>query len=85
MEKFGIFELLDALSAITAAAGTEDKDAQTDKAYLPPSYGESAPSAPAAPSAERDALQSFLARHDAIAKKADRKKDPSQSLTEKPR
>lgn len=80
MEKFGIFELLDALSALTAK--TEDSPSPAeDAAYLPPSYGaenaappQSAPTDFKSPGAERDALKDFLARHDAIAKKAEEKK-----------
>lgn len=39
MEKFGIFELLDALSALTAPPPEEqDETAALDSAYLPPDY-----------------------------------------------
>ena len=81
MEKFGIFELLDALSAITAATDAPDAPAEespsaTDEVYKPPVYGNPPADAPKAPEphADADALAGFLARHDAIAKKADGKK-----------
>lgn len=81
MEKFGIFELLDALSALTAR---EDAPAAPpkpeDAAFRPPAYSaeSGAASAPAAreepPEAQRQsALGDFLARHDAIARKAHKK------------
>lgn len=39
MEKFGIFELLDALSALTAVPPEEEPSASAlDSAYLPPDY-----------------------------------------------
>ena len=39
MEKFGIFELLDALSALTAVPPEEEQAADAlDAAYLPPDY-----------------------------------------------
>ena len=39
MEKFGIFELLDALSALTALPPEEEgAPPKTDSAYLPPNY-----------------------------------------------
>ena len=41
MEKFGIFELLDALSALTAHETTPENitPSQNDAAYQPPAYG----------------------------------------------
>ena len=78
MEKFGIFELLDALSAITAAtdAPAEESPSAMDEAYKPPVYGDQPADAPKAPEphTDTDALAGFLARHNAIAKKADGKK-----------
>lgn len=83
MEKFGIFELLDALSAITAPSGDltapqsgpsdppPEKPAgpkKPDEAFQPPVYGTVPPASP--PPRESDALADFLARHDAVAKKA---------------
>ena len=39
MEKFGIFELLDALSALTAVPPEEEQASSAlDSAYLPPDY-----------------------------------------------
>lgn len=74
MEKFGIFELLDALSALTAREGEGTApEKQTDAAYRPPVYGESAPPAESSPSAKADALAGFYARHDAVARKAEKK------------
>ncbi len=91
MEKFGIFELLDTLSAIMAAnppsreekaapAETPLKDAepsekpkQPDSAFAPPPYSAEEPPPVAAP-AERNALDAFLQRHDAISKNIDQNK-----------
>lgn len=89
MEKFGIFELLDALSVITAQQIPEaEKPSAQDSAYMPPEYGSSqsnlqtepspqkdapAPESKPQPHAEADALAGFYARHDTIAKKAGRK------------
>ncbi len=74
MEKFGIFELLDALSALTAhdqpASGSENSRlSPDDHAFRPPDYGTQEA---AAPEKNEDALASFLARHDAVAHKADK-------------
>lgn len=75
MEKFGIFELLDALSALSEAPAAAPPPAETA-----PANGE-APAPPAPPAgspgkgrAEAEALQGFLARHNAVARKADGKK-----------
>ena len=81
MEKFGIFELLDALSALTARENaSEEKSSAQDKVYLPPAYPAPEPPAEAQPTSkpqpphpEKDALAGFYARHDAIAKKAGKK------------
>ena len=59
MEKFGIFELLDTLSAL-AAPPAPPKETTS----LPPS--EPSPHA----SSSKEALAAFLARHDALRKKA---------------
>lgn len=75
MEKFGIFELLDALSAFTDAAQEEKPEPPTattpseqDAAFAPPDY--------AAPQTEtgvrQSALSSLLARHEALSKKIDK-------------
>lgn len=73
MEKFGIFELLDALSALSAEnAPSEKSTAETgDKAFDPPVYGGDEPHK--ASGKESDALSGFLARHDAMARKAEKK------------
>lgn len=92
MEKFGIFELLDTLSAIMApnpadgepipaenkhrsapASETEKAEIispkQSDSAFAPPSFGgEQTLEA----QANRNALDTFLQRHDAISKKIDK-------------
>ena len=78
MEKFGIFELLDTLSAILAgeqepAAAQKPQPEQPspqDAAFAPPAYsggntGEN--------KSEIAALSSFLARHDKVSKKIDGK------------
>lgn len=88
MEKFGIFELLDTLSALTAANGSPEAEEKAeyarpetgDASFAPPAYGapSPAPSAPPPPdkntSAEQSALAALLARHDALSKKIDKKK-----------
>ena len=76
MEKFGIFELLDTLSALLPQDG-EKKNAEEgeksspnvkDAAFSPPSY------AAEPKTAEDAALSSFLSRHDEIARRVDKKK-----------
>ncbi len=82
MEKFGIFELLDALSAITAAAppsgeaeqkdssaepAAEKKKKTPDAAFAPPAYG-TPEQTPAG--TQNTALGSFMARHDAAKERA---------------
>ena len=74
MEKFGIFELLDTLSAIVEEDGdkkeaeNQEKADPSDKAFAPPDY-------PAAAQGERgEALSSFLTRHEEIVKRIDKKK-----------
>ncbi len=65
MEKFGIFELLDALSALTAReSAPEDKPAGGPPAQTEP------PAAPKreADGAPADALAVFLARHEEMKK-----------------
>ncbi len=80
MEKFGIFELLDALSALTAqneppqepaAEEKEPAPKKPDGAFAPPSYGSEPPAKTGG--READALSDFLARHDAVARKAEKK------------
>lgn len=73
MEKFGIFELLDALSAFSApqSGETDDKKADSADGIAPQ---KDAPAAAETPSSQRDALASFLARHETISKKIDKNK-----------
>ena len=95
MERFGIFELLDALSALPRAeepfharetANEEFSlpsapfDGRNEKKAAPPeeksALRSSAPNAPdgrAAHDPAPKALESFLKRHDALAKKAEKK------------
>ena len=76
MEKFGIFELLDTLSAILTgengapAAEAPAKPSTDDAAFQPPSYSGAQPEEQAA----NPALSSFLAHHDEVSKKIDGKK-----------
>ena len=83
MEKFGIFELLDTLSAILAGEN-DPSAAQKPPAQPSPTQSEAQGEAqgPAASSASHAgeqtpqgaaALSSFLAHHDAVSKKIDRK------------
>ena len=87
MEKFGIFELLDALSALTAPQNAPDQETppQDNADYLaPPAYAAPAkeseppaqnPFAAFPPSEEKsDAFSSFLARHDEASRRIDGKK-----------
>ena len=86
MEKFGIFELLDALSALTAPQNTpapENTPPSMDDYLAPPAYAappkESAPPAdPFAafpPSEEKaDAFSAFLARHDEAVSRIEKKR-----------
>ncbi len=79
MEKFGIFELLDALSAMTAPSGApEGQNKQTppspqEAPFSPPVSGATADSAPTANGAtdKSDAFSAFMFRHDSISKKID--------------
>lgn len=82
MEKFGIFELLDALSAFTSAEkeqSVEQRPDASDAAFSPPAYGAgydpSRAPAPAEPSAPKqgEALSALLSRHEALSKKIDDK------------
>ncbi len=77
MEKFGIFELLDTLSAIIgsengvpAAPEKKTEPSVTDSAFLPPDYT-------GAKTAEsgKQALSSFLSRHDETVRKIGKKKE----------
>ena len=88
MEKFGIFELLDTLSAITAplseAESAETEQAQPqperanpqDSAFSPPAFG-TPPLRENAPAPEKESGNAFTAllqRHETISKKIDGKK-----------
>ncbi len=67
MEKFGIFELLDALSALTEGQSAVPK--ADDPAFSAPAYPAPVQDPPPPPSG-RDALGGLLARHEAISRKA---------------
>ena len=68
MEKFGIFELLDTLSALISPeekrAAPAEPPHTADKAFAPPAYGEPVPPPPAG----AGALASFLDKHDRTVK-----------------
>ncbi len=89
MEKFGIFELLDALSAIAETSSDPPSERETpereaeqtearkpDSSYLAPSYG-----APAVENMQngsdaanaRDAYGEFLARHERAAERVEKR------------
>ncbi len=70
MEKFGIFELLDALSALTSAQKDAD-DNPPDAPAEQTAAQDASPSPPAhgASGTEAEALSAFLARHDAISRR----------------
>ncbi len=78
MEKFGIFELLDTLSAVMQGEGGQNQPPaaapQTpdtgDPAFIPPRY----PAARTEDGKETQAVRSLLTRHDEIVKRIDRKK-----------
>lgn len=77
MEKFGLFELLDALSALTAAGNEVPPATQQNKSdpFAPPSYaGTPAETKAVAPSGGSDALSSLLRRHEAVSRRVDGKK-----------
>ena len=77
MEKFGIFELLDTLSALLLPDAPPDAPQKTapqksDAAFAPPAYGADPP--PAQPSSSATALSSFLEKHEKTVKKVDGEK-----------
>lgn len=74
MEKFGIFELLDALSAFSAPQSGERDDKKADSADGIAPQKDAPAAAGETPSSQRDALASFLARHETISKKIDKNK-----------
>ncbi len=66
MEKFGIFELLDALAALTAPKEDAPPPPEEEEKNAPaPSPEEGGPA-----SLKGDALESFLSRHDERARRA---------------
>lgn len=79
MEKFGIFDLLDTLSALVEQeSGSLEKPPQEktvpkaqDAAFAPPAYGteQTAPQ-----QGQGSAISSLLDRHDALSRKIDGKK-----------
>lgn len=73
MEKFGIFELLDTLSALILPDGTASPPPKTnprqdDAAFAPPAYAGPPPKPETSSSA---ALSSFLEKHEKTVKKVD--------------
>ncbi len=60
MEKFGIFELLDALAAMTESAPPAEQKRTPDAAFDAPAYGEEVRRDPEGGTA----VGGFLARHD---------------------
>ena len=87
MEKFGIFELLDTLSALILPDGqpavrpeehTSEAPRAEDSAFAPPAYrGAPAPAVPPAPAPPpaSSALHSFLEKHDSAVKRIDSSPD----------
>ena len=82
MEKFGIFELLDTLSALTAAENAARGESQPPDAEAQSAPQAAPPAARAAAPAEqqsgqtrgRDAFAAFLARHDETRRHAEKRK-----------
>ncbi len=79
MEKFGIFELLDTLSALILPDGqaeaaekrpqsTPQPPRAEDRAFAPPAYNGESAEPPATPPAA-SALSSFLEKHDSTVKR----------------
>ena len=74
MEKFGIFELLDTLSAILIGENGEkapetpplERPSMQDPAFSPPAYSGAQTGTE---QSTNTALSSFLARHDSVSKK----------------
>lgn len=89
MEKFGIFELLDTLTALTSAQEPQNGDQPppaderppvqkadvNDKAFAPPETASPLPKSPAAPS-QADAFAALISRHESISKRIDGQKKP---------
>ena len=82
MEKFGIFELLDTLSALTAAGNAARGESQTPDAEAQSAPQNAPPAARAAAPAEQqsgqtrgsDAFAAILARHDETRRRAEKRK-----------
>lgn len=82
MEKFGIFELLDTLSALTAAGDAARGESQPPDAEAQSAPQAAPPAARAAAPAEQqsgqtrgsDAFAAFLARHDETRRRAEKRK-----------
>ena len=78
MEKFGIFQLLDTLSALTAPGPAEKETAAAARSPPPAAANRAGRSGEpdAAPRAGRtapDALAAFLARHEEMRRRAEKK------------
>lgn len=87
MEKFGIFELLDTLSALSSAREEPDsaqpnpsadqpplqKADVNDRAFAPPPVS-AAPYEPQAAPSQADAFAALISRHENISKKIDERK-----------
>ena len=82
MEKFGIFELLDTLSALTAAGNAARGESQPPDAEAQSAPQAAPPAARAAAPAEQqsgqtrgsDAFAAFPARHDETRRRAEKRK-----------
>lgn len=81
MEKFGIFELLDTLSALTAAGNAARGESQPPDAEAQSAPQAAPPAARAAPAEQQsgqtrgsDAFAAFLARHDETRRRAEKRK-----------
>ena len=78
MEKFGIFELLDTLSALTAAHPEENAAPRVDESPADAPCEAKPADAPSSPPADRphgsEALAAFLARHDEVRRRAEKQK-----------
>lgn len=77
MEKFGIFELLDTLSALTAPQKEENEEEHSapnaqNTAAQPPVLQTQEPSPDVNP--RLSAFESLISRHDGISKRIDKKK-----------
>ncbi len=79
MEKFGIFELLDTLSALSAPQSGEQTDvgapANTDENSAPQTEADASPSLSGErPDPKLSAFESLIARHEGISKRIDKNK-----------